>query len=155
MKKRKKKSNTPRHKRLSRISRLQAAKPWIPKYEGKSIVKGYSKHFAVNKLCAVKELQILGYDIDPAYIKQLKASEEGRQKAGQHRKILKDEEKLSKIYPDSDETFCFIAGYTPGGLSYGITWEQMEMQPSEMDDNANDDKIEVFIDDFDGDDIPF
>ena len=40
MKKSKKKSNSPRHKRLNRDSRLQAAKHWIPKYEGENIKIG-------------------------------------------------------------------------------------------------------------------
>jgi hypothetical protein len=35
MKKRKKQLNIPRHKRMSRNSRLQAAKYWIDKYEKK------------------------------------------------------------------------------------------------------------------------
>lgn len=26
---------------------------------------------------------------------------------------------------DSDDTFAFIAGYTTGGVAYGITWEEM------------------------------
>ena len=26
---------------------------------------------------------------------------------------------------ESDETFAFIAGYTSGGVPYGITWEEM------------------------------
>jgi hypothetical protein len=29
-------------------------------------------------------------------------------------------------YPDSDEHFYFIAGYTEGDFAYGITWEQAE-----------------------------
>lgn len=40
---------------------------------------------------------------------------------------------------DSDENFAFIAGYTSGGLPYGITWEEMEEiekkeQARQMDD---------------------
>ncbi|MFA9376534.1 MAG: hypothetical protein ACERKZ_07250 [Lachnotalea sp.] len=27
---------------------------------------------------------------------------------------------------DSDEVFAFIAGYTSGGVPYGITWEEMQ-----------------------------
>src|ERR1039457_5550559 len=27
---------------------------------------------------------------------------------------------------DSDENFAFIAGYTPGGTPFGITWEEWE-----------------------------
>ena len=31
-------------------------------------------------------------------------------------------------YPDSDENFYYIAGYTSGGAPYGITWEQAEAE---------------------------
>lgn len=30
---------------------------------------------------------------------------------------------------EQDDTFFFIAGYTSGGAPYGITWEQMGMDP--------------------------
>ncbi len=69
--KNKKTSNTPRYKRLNRVSRLSAAKHWIAKYEGKNIVKGYSKHFGVDKLCAARELELIGYRIDTEYINKL------------------------------------------------------------------------------------
>jgi len=30
-------------------------------------------------------------------------------------------------YPeDSDEQFAYIAGYTPGGAPFGVTWEEWE-----------------------------
>lgn len=92
----KKHKNLPsRHNSMKRKARLQSAKTWLARYPGKNMVKGYSSHFAVDKLCAVKELQMIG------------VSEEGRNK-----------------YADSDENFAFIAGYSPGGFPYGITWEE-------------------------------
>lgn len=36
-----------------------------------------------------------------------------------------ESEKLDSLF-DSDDTFYFIAGYTPGGAPFGITWEEME-----------------------------
>ena len=30
-----------------------------------------------------------------------------------------------------DDRFFFIAGYTSGGAPYGVTWEEMEMEPWE------------------------
>ncbi|WP_205520044.1 hypothetical protein [Virgibacillus doumboii] len=119
MAKRRNRSNTPRHKRLNRSSRLDAAKHWIPKYEGKHLVKGYSKHFGVDKLCAVKELEILGYPIKPSYKKQLQESIHLNQRnVGLQHNETEDEE--------SNETFAYIAGYTPGGAPYGITWEELD-----------------------------
>lgn len=32
---------------------------------------------------------------------------------------------------DQDENFYFIAGYTDGGAPYGLTWEEMGLQPWE------------------------
>lgn len=32
-------------------------------------------------------------------------------------------------YPDSDETFAYIAGYTPAGFAYGTTWEELGESP--------------------------
>ncbi len=155
--KKKKKSNIPRHKRMKRASRLQAAKSWIPKYEGKNIVRGYSKHFAVDKLCAIKELQILGIIIEPEYIKQIKNSLKGEERARQLRKLQKEQDKDFIMDNDSDETFCFIAGYTSGGVPFGVTWEEMEM---DMETNVDERETDIENYEFnvliDGDDdIPF
>ena len=32
---------------------------------------------------------------------------------------------------EQDDTFFFIAGYTSGGAPYGVTWEQMGLEPWE------------------------
>jgi len=152
--KKKKKSSIPRHKRMKRASRLQAAEHWIPKYEGKNIVKGYSKYFAVNKLCAVKELEMLGFKFESDYVKRLKESLEGQQKARRRRKIQKEQEKASNTDPDSDERFYYIAGYTSGGAPYGVTWEEINIDSyaDEYEEDIENKEIKIFSDE---DDIPF
>ena len=35
------------------------------------------------------------------------------------------ESTYSDLYSDMDGTFAFIAGYTPGGFPYGVTWEEV------------------------------
>lgn len=30
------------------------------------------------------------------------------------------------FYEDCDDNFAFIAGYTPGGLPFGIKWDEVE-----------------------------
>lgn len=42
--------------------------------------------------------------------------------------------------PEQDETFYYIAGYTSGGMPYGITWEEMELEDdlSFNEDDASD-----------------
>lgn len=32
---------------------------------------------------------------------------------------------------EQDDTFFFIAGYTSGGAPYGLTWEEMGLEPWE------------------------
>lgn len=39
------------------------------------------------------------------------------------------------IEPTQDDNFYFIAGYTSGGAPYGVTWEEMELEPwQELDE---------------------
>ncbi|RKQ35607.1 hypothetical protein [Oceanobacillus halophilus] len=139
MKKKKRKANTPKHKRLKRNGRLQAAVHWIPKYEGKNLVKGYSKHFGVNKLCAVKELEMLGYSIKESYKKELRDAEQQKQIQAEKRK--KSKQQNTEWDLDSDETFAFIAGYTSGGAPYGITWEELEKDLNRESNTKDKDKV--------------
>ena len=41
------------------------------------------------------------------------------------RKNNKTGNTYSELYSDMNGTFAFIAGYTPGGAPYGVTWEQV------------------------------
>lgn len=70
-KKKRKPGNTPRGKRFKRAQRLEAAKSWLPTYEGKDIVKGYRKRYGVDFRCAFTELEMLGVEIDPARKEQI------------------------------------------------------------------------------------
>lgn len=101
-----------------REKRLNSAKTWIKTYPGKNPVKGYAKKFGVDKLCAVKELRMIGVEISEAYEKQLIHSLEA----------LKKQEEALKIDPpvDSDEHHAMIMGYTSAGFAYGVTHEEME-----------------------------
>jgi hypothetical protein len=125
-KKHKNKSNTPRHKRMKRQGRLQSAQAWLPTYNGKNVVHGYAKHFAVNKVCAALELKMIGVMVDEAYVEQLKATELALVK---QRQIARQKKIAAKTvidpWPDTDETFAYIAGYTSWGFAYGTTWEEL------------------------------
>lgn len=48
------------------------------------------------------------------------------------RKKHKDQEKEASLWEESDETFAYIAGYTSGGVPYGVTWEEWD----ELDDGG-------------------
>lgn len=67
-------------KTLKKESRIQSAKHWIRNYSGKNKVKGYSKKYGVDKLCAVKELRLIGVDIPVEYENKLRESLEATRK---------------------------------------------------------------------------
>lgn len=134
----------PRHKRLKRMGRLQAAKHWLPQYEGKSIVKGYSKHFGVNMICAVLELRMLGYDISEDYLEKLKAHDLLRQKIKEKSKREKELNLPDDICQYSDDTFCFISGYTSNGVPYGLAWDEFERGSKELYEQADEEDLLPF-----------
>ncbi len=113
--------NTPK-----REKRLSSAKNWIKTYSGQNIVKGYSKKYSVDKLCAIKELRMIGVEISEEYERQLINSMEAlRQQRLSFKK--KQEDELNTLCEfESDENFAMIIGYTSGGFPYGVTHEEME-----------------------------
>jgi hypothetical protein len=129
-KKKKKKALCRRSKRMKRPGRLQSAKNWLGKYNGKNIQKGYMKHFGVDRLCAFIELKMLGIEFPPGYEEHIRQLDEANKKSKATRKQKKkdalktEEEKWSLI--ESDDWYAYIAGYTEGGVPFGITWEQWE-----------------------------
>jgi len=130
--KRKKKKNSkgPRQHRMNREQRLCSARDtdWIHKYAGNSIVNGYRKKYGVDILCAITELRNLGVVIDPKYEAQIRQSIEGAARA-KNRKKTQTLQEEADLCPDSDNTFAYIAGYTPGGTPFGIPWDEMDDVP--------------------------
>jgi len=135
-KKQKKKPNTPRRWRMSRNSRLDSARHWIPTYQGKDIVRGYSKHYKTSMLCAAIELKMLGLDVSEERIAKLKRDEEQRATANRVRKEKRRERELHELYDYCDDTYAFIAGYTSWGFPYGVTWEELGEKPPWYDDEG-------------------
>ncbi len=86
-------------------------------------MRGYSKHFAVDKLCAIKELEMLDHPVDPTYKKNLQDHANALQYIAEQKK---NEEIEDSWCDESDETFAYIAGYTSGGAPYGVTWDEWE-----------------------------
>lgn len=113
-------------KTLHRDKRLKSAAEWVKTYSGKRIVQGYAKRYGVDKLCAVKELRLIGIEISEEYENQLRQSIEVLKRQRQLRKDKKEQELNSISEFNSDENFAFITGYTSGGFPYGITHEEME-----------------------------
>ena len=48
-----------------------------------------------------------------------------RKKRPKHKNQKVSEDIYTQMFSDMDDTFAFIAGYTPGGAPYGVTWEQV------------------------------
>lgn len=139
----------PKRKRYNRRQRLYVAERWIPTYTGKNIVKGYSKWFGVDKVCAIIELELLGHEIDPEYKEQIIKQRIARSKASKERKKEKEKEKEKEEEEEKLESYCslrdtyfyYIAGYTSGGVPFGITWEEYE----EYEENERDFKEDNYI----------
>ncbi|MDD3721527.1 MAG: hypothetical protein PHW92_03430 [Lutibacter sp.] len=120
-------------KTLKREYRLRSAKDWIKTYSGNNVVKGYSKKYSVDKLCTIKELRMIGFEITEEYENQLQKSLESHI---QQRLLLKKrrEDELNALCGyKSDEYFAMILGYTSGGFLYGVTHEEMKKIKSETE----------------------
>jgi RimJ/RimL family protein N-acetyltransferase len=131
------KKNKSRARTQKKESRIAQARNWLPSYEGTKVVRAYRKKFHVDTICAVRELQEIGYEFPPGYVDKLLKSEAAR--IEQH-KAKKEEKRLSQLFEEyndwQDDRFFYIAGYTSGGAPYGVTWEEMGLEPyeNEFDD---------------------
>jgi len=112
-----------RCKRMKRPARLQSAKHWLTKFEGKSLIRGYSQHFGVSHLCAALELRMLGYNISDERIEQYKNEEETKQRKALLAKQERIEKELETDLVESNRWFSFIVGYTSNGVPYGVERE--------------------------------
>ena len=137
-----------------RSERLLAAPKWIAEYHiniyGKNIIKAYRKHFHVEPLCALQELQILEYPLTDEQIDKFHQTERNKvlqEQAKKRNRRARLEEKREQrrlkksgmtnprdMFSDSSDTFFYIAGYTSGGAPYGLTWEDMGLEPYENPD---------------------
>jgi hypothetical protein len=121
----------PRRLRMTRASRLQSARAtnWVANYRGKHIVRSYRKWFGVDLLCAIDELRMLGVKVDREYESQVRRTLECLAASRRQKKLSR----VAVDPPDSstecDGTFAYIAGYTSGGMPFGITWEELGQEP--------------------------
>lgn len=139
-----------RKQALPRAERLKIAPAWLADYDvekqGKNIIKAYRKHFHVEPLCALQELQILEYPLTEEQIARFHEVERNKviqernkkrnrrtklEAAREARRLKKEGPDPADRFPNSDDRFFFIAGYTSGGAPYGTTWEEMGLEPYE------------------------
>lgn len=131
MPRKKKQCLSPRRKRMTRLGRIESAKAtrWVEKYDGKNLIKGYVKWFAVDLLCAVAELRMLGVEISRERENQLRGTVEARAAERKLRIEATPQAEFEDLYPDCDGTFAYNAGNTSGCLPYGVTWGEVGEEP--------------------------
>ena len=134
-------------KAMKFAERKAKAEKWVAEYDGTpyggDIIKAYRKKFAVDRMKAVEELQMLGVSLTKEQIDREKAAVKAYQDIQRakkaKRKRLREQKRMQKDIPvfheDQDETFYYIAGYTSGGAPYGVTWEEMGISPYTEDDD--------------------
>ena len=112
-----------------------------PVGNGDALIKGYKRRFSLNRVQALKELQAMGYDFPQQIIaRQYRIVQtEKQQLAAKKRKRKQKKLEQNIFHEDQDERFFYIAGYTSGGAPYGVTWEEMRMDPFDETDYKNDD----------------
>lgn len=135
-KKKKKKKGKAAKRSLPQSIRLERAKKWLETYSGENVLKDYRKKFATDRMQTLQELQLLGLTFTEEQIAKEKRAVEARRQQElakkRKRKLRKQEkERPYPAHPDQDDHFFFIAGYTPGGAPYGVTWEEMGLKPWE------------------------
>lgn len=125
-------------RRMTFADRKPRASAWVASYDGtaynRDIIKAYRKKFAVDRMTSVNELQMLGVEITPEQIAREKEAVERHKQHLQNRKKKKRLQKEAKNEIrnlDQDDQFFFIAGYTSGGAPYGVTWDEMGLEPWE------------------------
>ncbi len=79
---------------------------------------------------------MLGFKPDPEYVEKLKLSAEAHRNHKQGLRERKRKKGLRELYADADDTFAFTAGYTPGGVPYGVTWEEMGEEPADLEEGV-------------------
>ncbi len=128
-------------KAMKFAERKPKAEKWVAAYDGTlyggDIVKAYRKKFAVDRMKAVEELQLLGVPLTKEQIDREKAAVKAYQELQRakkaKRKRTREQGRIQKgdllFFEDQDDIFYYIAGYTSGGAPYGITWEEMGLKP--------------------------
>ena len=119
-----------------REARLRKARQWALTYEGSHIVRAYRKRFKVDYSCALNDLEAIGA-LGPEKLATMRQAEQIRLDQRRREQEAKAAQAFHDRYPDSDDTFFYIAGYTSGGAPYGVTWAEMGLAPwQDPDDTA-------------------
>lgn len=110
-KRKKKRVLPPRSKRMNRSRRLRSASSWLKEYNGNNILRGYCKHFAVDRRCAAIELRQLTVTIDEQYLQRRAESDRQLVLNRQRRKEPQAAVESDSECPSCDSAFeAYLAG---------------------------------------------
>jgi hypothetical protein len=70
--------------------------------------------------------------LDPERLARMRETEAIRLQKLRAEREARKERDVHEMFPNSDDRFFFIAGYTSGGAPCGTTWEEMGLEPWEM-----------------------
>jgi hypothetical protein len=129
-------SNQPRRQRLKQKDRLEAAKLWLPTYQGQKLFRAYRKRYGVDWPTALRELELLGVAVDPAFKEQVLRTVQAQAERKKQKQLEKTNDNGLQYGVDYDDHFAFIVGFTGGGAPYGLTWEEWD------DDDHHEDTLD-------------
>lgn len=123
-------------KKMPQAVRLEKARKWLADYNGDNVLKAYRKKFSTDRMQAVRELQLLGLTFTEEQIAKEKRAvqaqiQQEKAKKAKRRARRQAAKEPAFSNPDQDGRFFYIAGYTSGGAPYGVTWEEMGLNPWE------------------------
>jgi hypothetical protein len=100
----------------------------VEEYKGRNIIAGYSKWFAVDLLCALVELRLLGVKIDQGREEQIKATIKARAAQRARRKKLREQAQIGEVHAVPDD-FLFIADCAGDYLPDWICVDELSEAP--------------------------
>jgi len=117
------------------FQKIESQAIWVPYEDVKSVYMVRQEKYAVRILADVEN------GIQPEQLEKPKKppkSERIKQRKPNKKK------KSKEVYeePWQDDRFFFIAGYTSGGAPYGVTWEEMGLEPYQSLEDIEEDETE-------------
>jgi hypothetical protein len=91
-------------KRMNRVERLQVTVRRLNEYDGSDVVGSCRRRYGVDWLCAIKELQLQGLEINPEYVSQLRRTEQEQAKKNREKQLERHAPAVerSERYPFSE-----------------------------------------------------
>lgn len=115
--------------------KIEGVAIWVPYEDIKSVFMTRQEKYTERVLADIKNGITLEHLEKP---KKPPKSERVRQRKPKKKKKSKENHEE----PWQDDRFFFIAGYTSGGAPYGVTWEEMGLEPYQSLEDSEEDEIE-------------